>query len=516
MFEIEVNRFPGAAAFADGRYVAPEDAKVSLFDWGFTRSDATYDVASVWQGAFFRLDDHLDRFFASLAKLRLQVPHSREEVRSILHGCVRAAGLREAYVAMVCTRGVPPRGSRDPRLATNRFYAVRGAVRLDRAAGEAARRASTCTSARAIGSRREAVDPTVKNYHWLDLVQALFDAYDRGDDTSVRRRRRTATSPKARASTSSSSSDGVVRTPRARRPRRDLAAHARSSCASALGIPVRVEAVPVRALDRRRRGLPQRRPAAASCRSRAVDGRPLPHFPGPVTRRLQDAYWALHAEPRHRDPVRLRRAAPEDGQHAGVAVQVVARDLAAGEEAHQRHVAQRMPHDRQLGRRRAEVRPAASGAAHVDRARRCRCAAASPASDGCAAMRRYGRRQRPPRARPPRGSRRRCARGRAGRPRCCAGRTRAAGRARRCRRWRCRARAGSRPTRCRTRVSAPKAPRRAMPSSLRSAGSLRPTSVCRIAGSAGAGRGRPSPGPRAGSPARAGRPASRWRCRSPR
>src|SRR5690606_29207996 len=26
----------------------------------------------------------------------------------------------------------------------------------------------------------ESVDPTVKNYHWLDLVAGLFDAYDRG------------------------------------------------------------------------------------------------------------------------------------------------------------------------------------------------------------------------------------------------------------------------------------------------------------------------------------------------
>jgi branched-chain amino acid aminotransferase len=26
-------------------------------------------------------------------------------------------------------------------------------------------------------------------------------------------------------------------------------------------------------------------------------------FPGPLTTRLRDAYWALHEEPRFRDPV---------------------------------------------------------------------------------------------------------------------------------------------------------------------------------------------------------------------
>ena len=34
-----------------------------------------------------------------------------------------------------------------------------------------------------------------------------------------------------------------------------------------------------------------------------VDGVPLPSFPGPVTRRLTKACWALHDEPAHRDPV---------------------------------------------------------------------------------------------------------------------------------------------------------------------------------------------------------------------
>jgi branched-chain amino acid aminotransferase len=34
-----------------------------------------------------------------------------------------------------------------------------------------------------------------------------------------------------------------------------------------------------------------------------IDGRPLRAFPGPITGRLQDAYWALHDDPRCRDPV---------------------------------------------------------------------------------------------------------------------------------------------------------------------------------------------------------------------
>ena len=68
-------------AYVDGQFVAPEDAKISIFDWGFLHSDATYDVAHVWQGKFFRLGDHVDRFFASMDRLRLDPGRTRDQVQ---------------------------------------------------------------------------------------------------------------------------------------------------------------------------------------------------------------------------------------------------------------------------------------------------------------------------------------------------------------------------------------------------------------------------------------------------
>ena len=171
-------------ANVDGAYVAPEDAKISIFDWGFLHSDATYDVAHVWQGRFFRLDDHLDRFEASLRALRLDPGLDRSAMRAVMHECVRRAGLRDAYVEVLCTRGRPAPGSRDPRSCSNRFMAFaipfvwiadpdkqrRG---IDLIVGTPARIAP--------GS----VDPRIKNYHWLDFVMGLFEAYERGGETVV-------------------------------------------------------------------------------------------------------------------------------------------------------------------------------------------------------------------------------------------------------------------------------------------------------------------------------------------
>ena len=57
--------FPQGYAWINGTFVTLAEAKISILDWGFLRSDATYDVVHVWKGRFFRLDKHIDRFFAS-------------------------------------------------------------------------------------------------------------------------------------------------------------------------------------------------------------------------------------------------------------------------------------------------------------------------------------------------------------------------------------------------------------------------------------------------------------------
>ena len=110
------------AAWVDGEIVPVADAKISILDTGFSRSDVTYDVVGVWGGAFFRLDEHLERFEARAAAAPRPRPGPRGDGR-ILFALVRRSGLRDAYVETLCTRGASRRGVRDPRTFENRFFA---------------------------------------------------------------------------------------------------------------------------------------------------------------------------------------------------------------------------------------------------------------------------------------------------------------------------------------------------------------------------------------------------------
>lgn len=179
-----VSKFGDGIAFVDGDFCPVAEARIPLLDWGFLRSDACQDTVSVWHGSFFRLEDHLDRFERSFTRLRLTCPHDRDRTREILTECVRRTGLRDAYLQMLMTRGRPLIGSRDLRQAKNNFFAF-CVPYISIASPEQQRRGMHLVVS---GIRRipaDAVDPTIKHYHWLDFEMGLLEAYDRGGESVV-------------------------------------------------------------------------------------------------------------------------------------------------------------------------------------------------------------------------------------------------------------------------------------------------------------------------------------------
>ena len=179
MAESDKNGLQAGAAWIDGRVMPIAAARLPINDWGIIHSDITYDVVPAWDGGFFRLDDYIGRFQNSVAALRLDVGMDSPAIAAALTEMVAASGLRNAYVAMVASRGVPliP-GTRDPRECGNHFYAwCVPYIRVMRAdLPDAERSAWIAKSVRRIPET--SVDPRVKNYHWGDFTAAMFEAKD--------------------------------------------------------------------------------------------------------------------------------------------------------------------------------------------------------------------------------------------------------------------------------------------------------------------------------------------------
>jgi branched-chain amino acid aminotransferase len=173
------------AAYIDGAVMPLREARIPVTDWGYRRSDVTYDVVSVYFGAFFRLDDHLRRFRGSMEKLRLNPRESDEEIAAILTDLVRRAGLREAYVAMDCLRGRPPAGA-PYHPAYSRNYLICFAMPWVWVfTPEQQERGVHAIIADTPRIPLESVDPTAKNFHWGDLTRASFEAHDQSAETAI-------------------------------------------------------------------------------------------------------------------------------------------------------------------------------------------------------------------------------------------------------------------------------------------------------------------------------------------
>ncbi len=291
---------PGIA-WVNGAFRPLSEARVSLLDWGFVRGDCTYDVVSVFKGAFFRLDDHVDRFLSSMAKLRLAMPLDRDGLVEVMTECARRPGLRDAFVKMVCTRGLqPPSFSRDPGDASNQLfvYSVPYTFFMTDAQRERGMRLHVASTPRIPA---ECIDPTVKNYNRLDFVSGIFEAHDAGADQVIL--------PDMHGNVTEGLGFNVfvVKDGRATSPGAGVLEGVTRAVVLELceeiGLPAGLGTVSVDDLL----GADE----AFLCTTAGgvvgiteVNGRPIANgMPRETTRRLDDLYWARHADPAHVTPI---------------------------------------------------------------------------------------------------------------------------------------------------------------------------------------------------------------------
>jgi len=95
--------------YLDGKFLPPEQARVSVFDRGFIFGDGVYEVIPVFGGRLFRLPHHLARLDASLAAIRLRNPHTTEEWKTIFTRLMAEHGTSDQSIYLQITRGVAPR-----------------------------------------------------------------------------------------------------------------------------------------------------------------------------------------------------------------------------------------------------------------------------------------------------------------------------------------------------------------------------------------------------------------------
>lgn len=299
--EASTNRFAQGIAWIEGQFVPINEARIPLLDQGFLHSDLTYDVPAVWDGRFFRLDDHLSRLDASCRKIRLNLPLPKDEIKHILLDMTAQSGIKDAFVELIVTRGMKGvRGSK-PSDHVNVLYMFilpyLWVMPPQMQAGGGSAVIARTVRRYPPGS----FDPTVKNLQWGDFTRGMYEAMDRGADYPF------LTDGDANLTEGSGFNiclikDGVLYTP----DRGVLEGVTRKTVmevATAKGIEVRKEVVPVDSVYQAEE-IFMCTTAGGVMPITKLDGQPVKDGNvGPLTKKIWDAYWALHWDDAYIIPV---------------------------------------------------------------------------------------------------------------------------------------------------------------------------------------------------------------------
>lgn len=289
------------AAFNGTEIVPLLEARIPLIDMGFLHSDVCYDVVSVWKGSFFRLKEHMDRFERSYRGLGFSMPYTKEEMRQILLDMVARAQLRDAYVYMCATRGLPD--IEDPRDFTKyrqMFYAF--AVQFIWLIDPEEQKIGTDVIVSTVPRiPKESVDPTIKNHHWGDLTRADLEAHKKGARTAF------LLDIEGNLSEGPGFNIFVVKDGRLLTPDSNVLLGITRLTVFELAKEMQIEAqacrVPLETL-RAADEIFMCTTAGGIMPVRSLDGVPISGGkPGPITTKLRDAFWKAHDDPKYRTPV---------------------------------------------------------------------------------------------------------------------------------------------------------------------------------------------------------------------
>ncbi len=168
--------------YLDGTFVPESDARVSVFDWGFSGGDGVYEVTRTFGGRLFRLETHLARLSRSLAYTRIDCGLDQEALaararETVARNLPTRAPDGDFALWQVITRGDRRRGAAAP--ATVAMYC------LDVAFGEFAHAYLDGLKLVTPGVRRtppQCADPKAKLTNRMNQLQAKFEAQQSDPD----------------------------------------------------------------------------------------------------------------------------------------------------------------------------------------------------------------------------------------------------------------------------------------------------------------------------------------------
>jgi branched-chain amino acid aminotransferase len=165
----------------NGQILAPQDAKVSVFDRSYLYGDSLYEVVRTYGETLFLLDEHLQRLEASARLCRMVLAQDlglyAEQMRATVKAFRAQKGMerKDCYIRLVVSRGVGRIGFGLKNLLTPTQYTII-VQPLDEYSDEEFSRGFRLRVADRIRNDPRALDPAMKSGNYLNSLLAYLEA----------------------------------------------------------------------------------------------------------------------------------------------------------------------------------------------------------------------------------------------------------------------------------------------------------------------------------------------------
>ena len=169
--------------YIDGALRPREEATVSVFDHGLLYGDGVFEGIRVYHRRIFRLDAHLDRLYDSATAIALEIPLARAEMAEAVRRTVRENRKDDGYVRLIVTRGVGDLGIDPRKCARPTVIIIVTDIHVYPAALYAAGIRVITSATRQVS--HEALDPRIKSLNYMKNILAKIDAARAGVEEAI-------------------------------------------------------------------------------------------------------------------------------------------------------------------------------------------------------------------------------------------------------------------------------------------------------------------------------------------
>ena len=168
----------GLQIYINGKLYDKENAKINVYDHGLLYGDGVFEGLRSYSGKVFRLEQHLDRLWASAKAILLTIPMTKEAVAKAVNDTLAINGIKDGYIRLVVTRGAGSLGLDPNRCSDPQVIVITDHIALY--PKELYENGLDIITASTIRNHPQALSARVKSLNYLNNILAKIEGLQAG------------------------------------------------------------------------------------------------------------------------------------------------------------------------------------------------------------------------------------------------------------------------------------------------------------------------------------------------